>query len=197
MIRFVEGTHQYFDGDVELPSVTDIIRFCSYDKANNARGGANPFYRERGTRVHELCLELDIDGVENVRIGTGYDGYARAYAAFLRDYRINDWLLMETPLWSAESGFAGTPDRVGYIDGTLTIVDFKTASTLDKPAIDAQLTAYDALVRKKLNTNEPINRVGLQLKKDGAYRIYNSELDPKLLAACCILYNRYGKGKKN
>lgn len=184
-LRFVEETHQYFDGDVELPSVTEIIRFCNFDTVNKARQGNNPFYRDRGTKVHELCQLIDYDGIENVPIGTGLDGYIRAYVNFLRDYNIKSWYAVEKPVGSAENGFAGTIDRIGNIDGKLTILDIKTSPNVNIIALTAQLTGYSLLWGSIMT-----QLMGLQLKKDGSYKVILVDRDYKLFEACQTLHKR-------
>lgn len=191
MLRFIEETHQYFDGDTELPSVTDIVRFCDYDKIKNARSGGDPFYRERGTKVHELCADYDFTGA--LPTGTGVDGYLKAYADFKRDYRVNDWLFVEYQLGDAQIGFAGTLDRVGYIEGRLSILDLKTASNINKVSLQAQLTGYSIL----FNTKEPLALYGLQLKKDGNYTMHEVEPDFELFNACRTLHRKFWKGAKS
>lgn len=190
-LRFVEETHQYFDGDVELPSVTEIIRFCNFDTVNKARQGNNPFYRERGSKVHELCQLIDYDGIENVPVGTGYDGYIRAYINFLRDYNIKSWLAVEKPLGSANIGFAGTVDRIGYIDDKLTILDIKTSSNVNVISLTAQLTAYSLL-----NSSISAQLMGLQLKKDGKYKVILVDRDYELFKSCQTLHERFKKRGK-
>ena len=180
MLVFDEAEHKYFDGDVELPSVTQITRFCSYDSING--NGSNPFYRERGTKVHELCADYDFTG--ELPIGTGVDGYLKAYADFKRDYRIKDWLFVEYALGSAEIGFAGTADRIGYIDGKLSILDIKTSSKLNILALEAQLTGYSILY------GQPVDLYGLQLQKGGKYRLVKINADTELFRACQYIHQK-------
>jgi hypothetical protein len=195
MLRFIEETHQYFDGDTELPSVTDIVRFCDYDKIKNARSGGDPFYRERGTKVHELCADYDFTGA--LPTGTGVDGYLKAYADFKRDYRVNDWLFVEYQLGDAQIGFAGTLDRVGYIEGRLSILDLKTASNVNKVILQAQLTGYLLLLQDDTTFHisaDSVKLYGLQLKKNGTYTLHEVEPDYELFNACRTIHRKFWKG---
>ena len=187
MLTFDEAHHKYYDGDIELPSVTTITRFCSYDSINGR--GSDPFYRERGTKIHELCADYDF--TDELPQGTGVDGYLKAYADFKRDYRIKDWLYVEYMIGSAKLGFAGTIDRVGVLDGKLIMPDIKTSSKLNKVALTAQLTGY------LLAWNElaPINLFdpelyAIQLAKNGTYRFVKVEPDYELFEACQILHKK-------
>lgn len=178
-LTFDEAQHRYFDGDVELPSVTTITRFCSYDSING--NGTNPFYRERGTLVHELCADYDL--TDKLPKGTGVDGYLKAYADFKRDYRPK-WDYVEYMVGSAELGFAGTIDRIGYIDGQLAILDLKTASKVNLVALTAQLTGYAWLLDK------PVMLYGLQLQKKGDYKLIPIQADYELFEACQVLHKK-------
>lgn len=178
-LTFDEEHHKYFDGDVEIPSVTTITRFCSYDSINGM--GMNPFYRERGTLVHELTADYDLTG--ELPQGTGVDGFLIAYANFVRDYRPK-WDFVEYMVGSKEQGFAGTVDRIGYIDGNLSILDIKTSSKPNILALTAQLTGYDLL------TGSHSALYGLQLQKTGKYRLIPIEHDIGLFLACQTLHQK-------
>lgn len=179
MLTFDEAKHKYFADGIELPSVTTITRFCSAD--NRTFAGSDPFYRERGTAIHELCTDYDITG--DFPIGTGYDGYLNAYRAFRRDYRIKTWDYIEYAMGSLELGFAGTADRIGKIDNDLCIVDIKSSATLNLIALKAQLTGYRKLYGKKCRL------FGLQLKKDGTYRFIEVNDAEQLFFICYQLHN--------
>lgn len=183
-LTFNEKEHRYFDGDTELPSVTTITRFCNYDSRTAA--GSNPYYRERGTLIHELCADYDFTG--EFPTGTGLDGYLKAYADFKRDYRIKDWLFVECMAGSALTGFAGTIDRIGYIDGHLAILDIKSSARLNLVPLTAQLTGYERLWVNHANQFPKL--YGLQLKKNGTYRLVQIEPDYELFEACRILHKK-------
>ena len=190
MLTFDEEHHKYYDGEIELPSVTIITRFCSYDSING--NGVNPFYRDRGTLVHELCAEYDFTG--ELPKGTGVDGFLKGYADFKRDYQMSDWLFVEYMMGNAEIGFAGTIDRIGYVDGQLAIVDLKTASKPNTLALTAQLTGYLLMFEfsKSIELEMP-KLYGLQLQKKGDYKLIPIEPDFELFEACQILHRRTKK----
>ena len=58
MIHFDESTHTYTIDGKEVPSVTEVCRFLSYDQKSDkpwlARVAA-----DRGTRVHAACAAID------------------------------------------------------------------------------------------------------------------------------------------
>ena len=123
-----------------MPSVTTITRFCNYDSRTAA--GADPFIvtEEHSSMKCALTMTLQM----NFRQGTGIDGYLKAYADFVRDYRPK-WDYIEYMIGNAEIGFAGTVDRIGKIDGKLVILDIKSSSKVNKTALTAQLTGYYVL----------------------------------------------------
>lgn len=168
---FDEGTHTYTLDGVELPSVTQICKPLTVDIAENAKPWLRDAAAERGTRVHEICAEIDLIGsAEDIEVPPDIAGYVSAYLDFLRDYRIKSWNAVEIPLGSSKLGYAGTIDRVGIIDGNRVIVDLKTGSRIDKPTLTAQLNGYRTLWETvKL---EKVDRMcGLKLGRNGIYQL--------------------------
>ena len=143
MITFDEAAHRYTVDGVEVPSVTEVCRFLSYDQKSDkpwlAKAAA-----DRGTRVHAACAAIDygIDPEETEDIS----GYLKAYRRFLKDYR-PDWEGIEYTVGSAELGIAGTIDRFGTLyDGRRCILDIKTGSQLHDAPLRVQLTGYKRLI---------------------------------------------------
>ena len=58
MITFDEAAHRYTVDGVEVPSVTEVCRFLSYDQKSDkpwlAKAAA-----DRGTRIHAACAAID------------------------------------------------------------------------------------------------------------------------------------------
>ena len=200
-VVFDEATHTYtVDGQV-LPSVTEICRFLSYDVAVGANTAMRDYAADRGTRIHEACTLYDFEG-EDAEVDTDIVGYVQAYAAFKRDYNVTDWMYYEKPLGSVELGFAGTPDRIGLIDGKMTIVDLKSGSKINKYALECQLNGYEMLASLlEIDYSNPLSQGlnieqlwGLQLKKDGTYRIIQVPIRLRVFGNCMILH-RFLKGE--
>lgn len=128
----------------------------------------------RGTRIHELCALHDEDGLPDEFEGELVP-YVQAWADFCRDYSPT-WLYIEHPM-CAGTIIAGTVDRIGMIDGRFTTVDIKTAQSLDRPAklaLACQLYGYQKLAKHNAlyRYSDPEDSFGVQLLKDGGYRIY-------------------------
>ncbi len=174
MLTFDEAAHEYkLDGHT-LPSVTHICRYLSVD-IDKSRPWLRDMAANRGTRVHAYCEIIDYDGPEGLRVEPDCIGYVQAYLAFRRDYRIKGWLAVERPIASASLGVAGTPDRIGYVDNVMTIVDLKTTHKAAKDLLAAQLNGYRAILAApdaNYRAPEPIAQMlGLQLRKNGTYRV--------------------------
>ena len=83
-ISFDPDTHTYTIDGVEVPSVTTVCRFLSYDQKSDkpwlARVAA-----DRGTRIHAACAMIDYGEEPEEDFDTA--GYLKAYRRFLKDYR--------------------------------------------------------------------------------------------------------------
>ena len=184
-ITFDAENHQYYIDGVEVPSVTTVCRFLSYDQKSDkpwlARVAA-----DRGTRVHEACAAIDYglypEETEDI------SGYLKAYRRFLKDYR-PDWEGIEYTVGSAEIGMAGTIDRFGTLyDGRTCILDIKTGSQLHDAPLRAQLTGYKRLLALDRGFY-PDYLYALQLSKDGTYHLREVRQDDDLLNACMFIHN--------
>lgn len=188
-LLFYDADHRYELDGVELPSVSEIIRFLSREIYQDAEQYRLDQAAERGAKVHR-ALEL-LDKLGEVEAEEVVLPYCQAYLAFCRDHRVN-WELIEKPLASAELGFAGTLDRAGYVDDRRCIVDLKTTATVKKPLVKAQLNAYELLSQAN---GRPASEAlyCLQLNKDGTYGLYNVTIDDSEFQACLLLHRALRK----
>lgn len=184
MLEFIEDGHKYMLDGVELPSVTQICKPLTVDVAENARSWLRDAAARRGSDIHDICA--DIDTGDEPDLPSQYAGYVMAYLDFRRDYGLTtSWKGIELPVASATIGVAGTIDRLVVIDNKLTLIDIKTGSTIDRALLTAQLCGYlDILLEYDCTYEYAPNIVksecqlwGLQLKKDGNYRIIKCEYD--------------------
>ena len=201
-IVFYEDTHQYLVDGEEVPSVTTILNYMSdveYSKVNPA---VLEQAARRGSLVHEYTELVDYDALPD-EIEYEVLPYIQAYMKFVRDYKPN-WVLIEEPLYSEEFEYAGTVDRIGYINGELSVVDIKTLASptkMQKFTVSAQTKAYE--VAYGVAYGEPINRYALYLGKDGDYNLVDlAEYDQKygynawgMFLTCLELYRRIQKLK--
>lgn len=202
-VQFDEATHTYTLDGVELPSVTHIIRYLAVDKANNADPNMALIARERGSAVHEATVMYDYSGEIPDDFPAEYAPYLEAYVQFVRDYKPG-WELIEHQMGNKTLGFAGTLDRFGLIDGEYAILDIKTSYKVDVPSLSAQLTAYRSLLYKEYAPakwdeilEKGLNLYGLQLMRDGKYRLYKcDESVGDILFQSCLKIYRATKAMK-
>jgi hypothetical protein len=189
-IDFDPESHTYqIDGEC-VPCVSDILRpmtvltYGEIDKFTLQKA------QERGTRVHELCELLDYDALDDGEIEPDLLPYVSAYKTFKRDYRIREWKACERIVGCPELELAGTLDREGEIDGRLCILDIKTSSAVNKLTLTAQLTAYGKILHSYHDL------YGLQLKKDGTYRLIKVEPNERLFYCLLGLWQEMNRGTK-
>lgn len=188
-ITFDAENHQYYIDGVEVPSVTTVCRFLSYDQKSDkpwlARVAA-----DRGTRIHAACAAIDY-GIEPEETDD-IPGYLKAYRRFLKDYR-PDWEGIEYTVGSTVLGIAGTIDRFGTLyDGRTCILDIKTGSQLHDAPLRAQLTGYQWLLPPHFTAKY---LYALQLSKDGTYQLREVRQDDELLSACIYINNAVERKK--
>ena len=188
-ITFDAENHQYYIDGVEVPSVTTVCRFLSYDQKSDkpwlARVAA-----DRGTRIHAACAMIDYGEEPEEDFETA--GYLKAYRRFLKDYR-PDWEGIEYTVGDAQLGLAGTIDRFGTLyDGRSCILDIKTGSQLHDAPLRAQLTGYQWLLPPHFTAKY---LYALQLSKDGTYHLREVRQDDELLNACIYINNAVERKK--
>lgn len=131
----------------------------------------------RGTLVHEYTESIDYGiPLEEIDIDPALAGYVQSWLRFKRDWQFVP-LYIEKALYSAGDGFAGRLDRVGTINGRLTIVDVKTTTSFDRPAkvaLACQLAGYERLCMDEI-ISATYSKYGVQLKKDGTYTVHDAD----------------------
>lgn len=169
--EFDESTHTYYVNGCAVPSVTQLLAPITIGKYPKDVGVIQAAAR-RGTRIHELCNLYDLDALPEEFEGSLIP-YVQAWSMFCRDYK-PEWIFTEKPMHDGLY-YAGTMDRLGIIDGMHTVVDIKTAQSLDRPAkvaLAVQLYAYQRMAKQLLPAAMPVAGMGVQLLKTGRYRVY-------------------------
>jgi hypothetical protein len=168
--------HQYFAGQVRVPSVTEMLRDAGLIDDRWFREE----HAERGRVIHDLAARLDL-GValdEAQRVDAArYVGYLSAYEE-TRDLLGPIYSHVEEMALRRDLGFAGTPDRLGtgtrsYPDRDF-VLDLKTGAPRGWHGV--QLALYDILATSPLT--ESRRRIGLYVtaKGTGRVKVYS---DPK------------------
>jgi hypothetical protein len=101
---------------------------------------------------------------------------------------------IEDAQYSRKLKICGRPDFIGYIDGTLSVLDYKSTRSI-YPEVALQMTAYGYMHEEEFGEN-PSTRWALRLDKEtGEFeaRKYEPEtfnLDWETFRACFLLYDR-------
>jgi len=153
--------HAYIlDGRV-IPSVTQIL---------TAEGIINGQWytedgRQRGGHVHLALRYLDEGRLDEDSVTDEVRPYLEAWGRFLSETGFI-CLQIERPFVCEALGYAGTPDRVGWMDGgkILSVIDIKTGSP--EPWHALQTAAYAVGIGKRM-----AKRWSVYLRNDGNYRL--------------------------
>lgn len=136
-IEFKEENHEYYvDGNL-FPSVTQILNIVDSYKWVDKKilHQAAKF----GTAAHRMTEFYD-HGILNMdSVSPALMPYLDAWKKFLHETNF-EILDIEYPI-ASKLGYAGMLDRIGTIDGKLTILDIKTSNIIPKTTA-LQLAAY-------------------------------------------------------
>lgn len=153
--------HAYIlDGRV-IPSVTQILTAEGIiDGQWYTEDG-----RRRGGHVHLALRYLDEGRLDEDSVTDEVRPYLEAWGRFLSETGFI-CLQIERPFVCEALGYAGTPDRVGWMDGgkILSVIDIKTGSP--EPWHALQTAAYAVGIGKRM-----AKRWSVYLRNDGNYRL--------------------------
>ena len=179
-----DGARYYHTPMGRLPSVTTILRATEEDQPvlNAWRSRVGPVRaaiiaaqaRERGIAFHEEMEAYFQAG----RPAISGSAYLESVRPFLN--RLGEIGLVEGAVWHP-LGFAGCVDCVALVDGVLSIIDWKTASSPKHPdwVIDQhlQVAAYRAAVEKHYRVRIPRGFVVFALASEDAQVFETLDLD--------------------
>jgi len=194
-IVFDEEKHEYTIDGERLPSVTEICEPISFKKLDAVNKVIVAKAAMRGTLVHELIENYIYTGeFSDEEVPAEIQAYLVAFANWWFTYKPTP-LYNELLVGSKELGYCGTCDFVCKIDNKLTLIDFKTTSSIDKKYLSVQLYGYkNALAEKGINIE--VCAV-LHLKKDGDWNYQEIEPDKEwfelLLKHNKKMRSKYGK----
>ena len=160
-LEFDEDKHIYKLNGSAIPSVTTVMKPLSNAEYSGISENVLNKAAEKGTAVHnaaENWAKFQIDDIE-----PEYRGY---FDAFLSWWKATNPEMVgsEIKLYHKIMRYAGTADLVAWIDGKLTLVDYKTTSKLIEMNCGVQLEAYaKALASHGIEIQE---KRAVQLKRD-------------------------------
>lgn len=164
-LRFVPEEHRYFLGDKELPSVSRILKAVFPKEFERV---IDPWYAERGTAVHEATRLHDQGVLDETTVDQEVMPYLSAYRKFLSETGFKP-IHIESSLSSEIHGFAGTPDRVGDLNGRRVLIDLKSGGP--QWWHKYQLAGYAVLCQEVYREEHIEDRFGLYLKSNGTYKL--------------------------
>lgn len=140
MLEFEPIEHIYRVDGKRIDSVTDIVSVYGADVDERVEE-AMERAADRGTTLHSV-LEMALTGEDyDGEYPAVYADYVTSIELFLASHTIEP-IAIEQPIYSERLDVAGTPDLLAYIDGVLTLADWKFVSSICKPKVRAQLTGY-------------------------------------------------------
>lgn len=193
---FNKQKHIYgLDGKV-VPSVSEIIKplhHMAYGEVTEEGKQYMADAARRGSKVHAATEQYDKEG--SCEIEEDLAGYMTGYLRFLETYP-TQWTDIERMGVEKNGLFAGTIDRVGFINGEPYIVDIKTTSDISakkRTVYATQLTAYSRILGW---TVDDCCLAILQLKKDGTFNVIDVPHEDELLDACVYMYYKLNTRRK-
>lgn len=163
-LQFKEDTHTYTVNDFIAPSVTQIMKPLSMVYYEGVDDKTLNEAAQRGTKVHEAAELYMLYGVEDIEPELrGYFDGLKKWIDKVKPIPVKT----ECRIYHKILRYAGTADLPCYIDGDLTLVDFKTTASVAQVLTRVQLEAY-----KKAFESHGIEfkrKLIIQSGKDGAY----------------------------
>ena len=172
MLTFEDKTHTYrWNGEV-VKSVSKILKQSGEVNYDYISDDEREYVLTRGKYVHLATELLDRDELDEDALKGTIKPYLEAYKLFKKRTGFKP-LLIEYRGYHQKLKYAGTLDRVGLMNGKLVLIDFK--SGVVAKWVRLQTAAYEAFLPPDFAVTA---RHGLQLKKDGTYKLSRAWTDP-------------------
>jgi hypothetical protein len=130
ILTFEPEGHVYRVDGARVPSVTELLEAA----------GVSPDYRKvhpavlrharlRGIHVDACCDLDDADDLDWSSVHPDAVGYLQAWQCFKADYGFEP-VLQQPLLYHPTYGYAGTPDSIGTLDGSVVVVERKATAKM-------------------------------------------------------------------
>ena len=163
-LQFDDSKHIYTLNGLEIPSVTTIMKPLSNAEYKGISENVLNRAAEKGTAVHNAAENWAKFQIEDIE--PEYKGYFDAFLSWWEEKK-PVMVGSEVRLYHKIMRYAGTADLIAWIDGELTLVDYKTTSKLIEMNCGVQLEAYSKALAS--HGIEVQGKRILHLKKDGKY----------------------------
>lgn len=185
-LTFDEATHTYRWGGQVVPGVTQVLAPLVDLSAVPADvlARASAF----GTAVHRATELRDLGDLDESALDDALRPYVDAWVAFSADHTVR-WDHIEERVYHPTLRYAGTVDRIGLVEGAISIVDIKTSSSI-YPSVGPQLAAYQRAAADGMGVAS-LRRLSVQLKGDGTYSVkeHTNPSDFSVFASLLTLRN--------
>jgi len=194
LITFDPAMHVYRWRGHSYPSVTQVIDAGGYIDYGHVPPDILKRAAAIGNEVHSAIFMHHLLGMSFDRFaGTPARAYLAGYERFLSE---TGFQAIENEVVAIEPDlkYAGTLDVVGFLYGARVIIDYKTTSVINKPAVELQTSAYERLwTHGKMNPRYDSLERGdiharyvLQLRKNARYSLVKCD-DPTSFGRFCGL----------
>lgn len=164
-LSFDPEKHEYRLDGVRLPSVTECLKAGGLIESDWYTEAA----RVRGKAVHAACHYHDEKDLNESMLDERILPYLSAWRKFLKEsgFKIT---IIEKSYAHFCFQYAGTPDRIGYLNDKLTVLDIKTGAI--QPWAALQTAAYAELyMEQDGHAGIELERCALRLSDDGTYSL--------------------------
>lgn len=159
-LEFKSEKHEYYFEGRKVPCVSDILEDAGYVNKRFFK----PSDADRGKKIHMITQYYDEGDLDESSVDPAFTGYLEGYKQFRHDYRDRIKIVgIEELLYNLQYDYAGTADRLIYIDKESGVIDIK--SGVSQAWHILQLTGYSLCLSPM-----PKKLYGLYLKKDGTYK---------------------------
>lgn len=192
MLEFYKDKHEYKLDGVVVPNVTSIIACINIDMFKRTNPAAMDAGAALGTKVHLACTDYDLDPTMN-GIPAECRPYIQAYADFKKHNQV-EWTQYEKAFAMKDGSFAGTIDRYGILNDSMTLVDIKSNKRESHKSWDVQTFGYKELMLD--NGYHVERRATLHLRDNGTWKLQYYDQDRSDVFNACLIVHRYARSKQ-
>ena len=192
-VRFEPDGHRYFIGfasgtEREVPSVTRVLAIAG----PRGEWGYDEEAAALGTKVHKAVALMLKGQLDEDKLHPVLAGHVAAARRFMKEtgFRIHSPNHVERAIHCPALGVAGTLDVIGRAWKRRVLVDWKSGSSVAR-WMELQTGGYLYLARRigLVGYDEPVERLIVQLMRDGRFKIHPHKVrsDAAAFAACATL----------
>lgn len=165
-LAFEEKTHTYKLNGVVIPSVSSIMEPINAVKYDRVDSYTLDKAAQKGSAVHDAIENYIKFGIDD--IPTEHRGYFDAFIDWWNEYK-PVVVGSEIRIYHKLMRYGGTVDLLCYINGELTLVDYKSTYVLSDMTCGVQLEGYaQAFASHGIRVQK---KKILHLKKDGSFNV--------------------------